>query len=578
MRNIGPTQATLGASITYQIEFNNNSQAVVPGVLVSEALIEGLAYENSTPAARAVSGRLEWELGNVAPGESRKIDVRFRVERGGVFNLCAQVRTADGRAGQSCATTSVVVPTLEVRVSPMEGFQSAVVGQEVTFEIRVTNRGTIAAAGLVIRDEFDPGLEHAVAPSPIERDLADLAPGESKAIHVTLKVVRTGRFCNRAEVTNAEGVRASGQACITAVAQTPQPPPAASGTQRQPGTPVRPIEPPSVRPEVRPQQPAQPPAQAQTPPQQPQAQQQPPATRPTIITPPSVRPPPPANTLPGTPSIARPGGSAPGTAPPARAAPPASTPRTEPEIPQVNERARVSVRVTGPATQELGGTAEFLFEITNTGEVPLTNLVVTDSFSPALNPKQASSGFKWDANDMVWEFPRLEAGKSILLQSVNECQRLAAKACHKVVVTAQEGVTDTDEACVEIRTLPGQLSISVADLRDFIPVGKDITYVIEVTNTGKGADKNISVMAILPPEVSLVPIGTQGPTGTRHTLEGRNVRFYPPVPELAAGKSLTYRVTVRAEQAGEISFRVHASSAGSQQVLVGETTTTITPE
>ena len=550
LRNIGPTQATLGATVTYNLEFNNNSNDSVPGVLVSEGLIEGLTYRSSTPNAKAAGGRIEWELGNVPPGESRKVEVTFQVERGGVFNLCATARTADGKSGQSCATTTVVTPALEVRVSTVGGFQSAVVGQKVTFQIQITNRGTIAATKLIIRDEFDAGLEHEEESSPIERDLDELAPGESKVIHVTLQVVKAGKLCNRVEVSNAEGVRANNQACVTAVAPVPPIP------QQPPPTQQTPIQPPPAQ-----QTPTNPPPRTNPPAQADPRQPEPAKTSP--IVPPLIRSSPPPRTPANPPNTNTP------------------APRTTPDFPNPVQRANVSLKVTGPATQEIGGMADFFIEIINTGEIPLTNLVVTDRFSPNLDPVQATDGYVWDGNDLVWKAPTwkiaaLDVGKSLRLQLNCKCLQAAAKACNQVIVTAQEGVTDTQEACLEIRNHPSQLSMTVADLRDFVPVGKEVTYDIVITNNGKGPDRNVSLVAILPEEVSLVKLATQGPLGTKFTPEGRNVRFFPPVPEIAAGKTLTYKVTVRAEKAGEVLFRVHVNSAGTKQLLVGEATTTIT--
>ena len=568
MRNIGPTQASLGANVSYTIEFINNSAAAVPGAILSEDLIEGLMYVSSNPAARTGNGRLEWELGDVPAGEIRKVDVSFQVERGGMFNLCAKLRTADGKTGQSCARTTVVVPVLEVRVSPLGGYQTAVVGQNVTFEIQVTNRGTLPATKLIIRDDFDPGLKHEVPESSIVRDLGDLEPGESRAIHVTFQVVRAGKLCNRIEVSNAEGVRAGGQACITAV--PPAPVPVQQPPILQPPTAQPPTASPAPNLAPLPTQPQ--PAQSQPAQSQP-AQSQPVQPRP--IQPPPIEPPPirsaPAN-------------------PPANAA--------------VPSKAAVSLRVTGPANKEVGGLAEFMIEVLNTGEVPLTNVVVTDSFSPHLDPVQASEGYTWENNDMLWkaadpggsnvpvfdinrQLASLGVGKSVRLQVNSKCLKVDPKACHQVIVTSREGATDRAEACVAIRAAapqgvpapppqPGQLSISVTDLRDLVRVGRDVTYVITVSNDGKGPDRQISLVAILPSEVSLVEVGTTGPAKFDLDAQGRIVRFRP-VADLPPGKTLTYRVTVRAEKPGEVTFKANVNSEGTR-LLSGEATTTITAE
>jgi uncharacterized repeat protein (TIGR01451 family) len=133
-----------------------------------------------------------------------------------VFNNCAVARAADGQTSQDCASTAVVVPGLDVRVG-VAGSDTVTVGDRVKFEITVTNRSNLPATGLVITDHFDPGLEHDAAASPIEKDLGQLAGGQSHVIGVTFGVTQPGRLCNRVEIRGDAGIRGAAQGCVTAV-------------------------------------------------------------------------------------------------------------------------------------------------------------------------------------------------------------------------------------------------------------------------------------------------------------------------------------------------------------------------
>ncbi len=178
---------------------------------------QGLRYESSTPAARAERDASGVALGDLRGGERRTIEVNFRAEQAGVFNNCAVARTADGQTSQDCASTAVVTAELEVRVG-VAGSDTVMLGDRVTFEMTVTNRSNLPATGLVITDQFDPGLEHEAAASPIEKDLGQLAGGQSQTIGVTFRAMQPGRLCNRVEVRGESGVRGAGQGCVTAVA------------------------------------------------------------------------------------------------------------------------------------------------------------------------------------------------------------------------------------------------------------------------------------------------------------------------------------------------------------------------
>lgn len=115
------------------------------------------------------------------------------------------------------ARTAAAAPSLRVDVTaPAE----AEVGDNVTFAVRVMNAGTGPAAGIVLVDRYDAGLEHDSQPGMdnrvIERDLGDLWPGQTKEVDVTLRVLSAGELCNLVEVHAAGGAQASGKACVSA--------------------------------------------------------------------------------------------------------------------------------------------------------------------------------------------------------------------------------------------------------------------------------------------------------------------------------------------------------------------------
>src|SRR5690606_7666058 len=87
-------------------------------------------------------------------------------------------------------------------------------GQEVTFTAVITNRGSRPATNVLIWAAFDAGLQHAAAPSPIERPLDDLSPGQSRTIDLTFRTVQAGRQCTRVEITADGANRATANACV----------------------------------------------------------------------------------------------------------------------------------------------------------------------------------------------------------------------------------------------------------------------------------------------------------------------------------------------------------------------------
>ena len=225
VRKTGPAVASVGATLTYQIEVSNPGDLPADGVTLTDVVPGGLTYLRSNPAGELAGRSVRWRLGTLAAGETRSVEIDFRADRAGNVTNSAQAAAQGGLDASDSAATAVSTPSIDLQVYGPE--QPVNVGDEVTFKILVTNRGQLPAAGLVIKDRFDPGLEHAEAPSPIERELGmELAPGQSQEIGVVLRVTRAGRLCNTAEVIGDGQIQATASACVTAVeARGPEPEP-----------------------------------------------------------------------------------------------------------------------------------------------------------------------------------------------------------------------------------------------------------------------------------------------------------------------------------------------------------------
>ena len=129
----------------------------------------------------------------------------------------------------------------------IKGPAAAEVGTDARFTIEVTNLGDTPATNILVSDQFDAGLEHSVASSPIETNLPDIGPRQTGRIAVTPSVTQPGQLCQDVTVTAAGDLRGAARSCITAVArpggppaiappdQTPTSPPAVIG----PATPPR---------------------------------------------------------------------------------------------------------------------------------------------------------------------------------------------------------------------------------------------------------------------------------------------------------------------------------------------------
>ena len=232
VRMNGPSRGSIGATLTYRIDVSNPGGISASGVSVSSDIPAGLSFLNSTPTATAGGSRLQWELGELAAGQMRSIEVNLRADRVGTFNNCATATTSEGLTAQDCATTTVTVPSLEVSIS---GPPRVRVGDQVVFDITIANRGEVLATDLVLVNRFDAGLKHEISSSPIERDIENLEPGQARRIQIAFTAMQPGQQCSVAEIIANGGVASTARACVTVEAATP--PPATIPAEPRPPTP-----------------------------------------------------------------------------------------------------------------------------------------------------------------------------------------------------------------------------------------------------------------------------------------------------------------------------------------------------
>jgi len=541
VRKTGPATATLESAVAYQIVVSNPGDQPAHDVVLTDRAPEGLAYLRSNPPATLAGSTLEWRLGQLAPGQAQNVEVTFRAQRQGSVTNCAEVSARGGLKGRDSATTTIMASVVDVQVI---GPAQAALGSEVTFDVVVTNRSQSPLAKLLIKDRFPSGMEHAAARSPIERDLGDLAPGQSRTVKVTFRVTQPGRLCHTVEVVGPGTVRAAAEGCVNVLA-------AAAATS--PGSP------PATAP---PAKPAAPPV-----PEKPLAEK------------------PPAEKLPAD-------------APPRR--PPMSLRKTGPASRTVGEIAEFAIDITNTGDLPLvnlkvvdqydaslrpdkateGHKFEndsLLWTIPSLAPGRTVRLAVNcRCLAPAARACNrvtvlSGDGLRDEAEACLEIRPPAETAPKVSDPAPAKPDAAVPPDTGPVPKTAPEPPREKAPAAKTGATGAG-LTITVSDLRDPVNAGKELTYEIRVTNPSPNSDHQVKLTVTLPEAMAFVPLGTSGPA--EYQAQDRTVQFGP-VAEIHAGETLTYRVRVRAEKPGTMRLRVEMSSRGQPQPVVQEETTEV---
>ncbi len=219
LRKNGPTQAFLNQLLHFQLTITNAGSTEVTGVMLTDTLPAGLDHASGQK-------QLSWELGALAPGQSRSVD--YQIVAKTVGRLCNRaVATAAGglrEEVESCVNIAEARLTLAM-TGPKEGF----VNQETSYRITVQNAGSTALANVVITNPVPATMTYVSAsaggqfapPTPsgsggmVQWLIGNLEPGASRTVDIVLRSSTAAQVCNRASAAAEGGIGAQAEACTT---------------------------------------------------------------------------------------------------------------------------------------------------------------------------------------------------------------------------------------------------------------------------------------------------------------------------------------------------------------------------
>jgi uncharacterized repeat protein (TIGR01451 family) len=232
--------------------------------------------------------------------------------------------------------------------------------------------------------------------------------------------------------------------------------------------------------------------------------------------------------------------------------------------------AALVLRKTGPREALIGHELDHRLEVVNPGQVPATNVTLTDVLPEGLDFVSASDGGTYDAGkrECSWALGTLEPGQTRGV-SIAIRARAPGEWLNQAVARADRGLEAKAGQSVEVGGAPG-ITLEVVDLDDPVELGSETTYEIRVVNQGGCSCQEVRVTADVP--AGLQVLGAEGPTD--HRIDGQRVVFEP-LPKLAARADAVYRVKVKARQAGEWHFVAYMQTAHMQRPVMREESTMV---
>jgi uncharacterized repeat protein (TIGR01451 family) len=202
----GPGKVLAGETTSIVLAVSNPGDGSAEQVRVHTALSEGL---------ETVRGpKLDFDIGNLAPGETRNVVVQCVAKIGGL-QKCDVVAEADaGLHARESALLSVTTPRLDLQ---MTGPGLRYVGRKAIYTLRVSNPGDAPASNVTVSDLVPEGFKVLAASDGGRHDptartvswfLGEVGPGQAHDIKLEVQAVTPGEFKHKAGAAAARGLSA----------------------------------------------------------------------------------------------------------------------------------------------------------------------------------------------------------------------------------------------------------------------------------------------------------------------------------------------------------------------------------
>jgi uncharacterized repeat protein (TIGR01451 family) len=206
IRAAAASRVLLGAEQVITIELHNPGTGAATGVML---------VEDVPPQLRHAAGpALEYEVGDLQPGETRRIELNMTAAQvGHVVNAVAAVADGDLRA-QGAVEFDVVAPSLAVSI---DGPTRRYLERPASYVISVDNSGTAPAKDVRLVTHLPPGLDFVRANNLGEYDattrsiywsLAELPEGQRGEVEVVAMPVAAGEHTLSVQSEARDGLEA----------------------------------------------------------------------------------------------------------------------------------------------------------------------------------------------------------------------------------------------------------------------------------------------------------------------------------------------------------------------------------
>lgn len=212
----GPQTVYAGRPVTYEIVLTNTGDGVARDTVLRDMLPAGAKVAAATPAAAIAPDAATWNVGALAPGESRRFSITLVTANQGALRNSADARAFCAEAVSAAAQTQVrgIAAVLLEVVDEADPIQ---IGDIETYTVVVTNQGSAAETNIRIVCTLEDTMQFVSATGVTAgtasgrtvtfAPLAELAPKAKAVWKLQVKALKPGDVRFKTSMTTEQLTR-----------------------------------------------------------------------------------------------------------------------------------------------------------------------------------------------------------------------------------------------------------------------------------------------------------------------------------------------------------------------------------
>jgi uncharacterized repeat protein (TIGR01451 family) len=197
----GPEKMYIGRTIKYEITVTNKGDASANEVALTDTIPSGVSQVLASDGGQASGSNVNWKLGALAAGQSRKVSVSYMPQGAGSFANIASVSATCAESVKASAKTDVM-GIAAILLEMVDVSDPIEVGKNETYIITVTNQGSSPDTDIVIKCKLEDTMQFVSAGGATSGSYVDgvvtfqalgtLAPKAKAVWKVEVKAIKAG--------------------------------------------------------------------------------------------------------------------------------------------------------------------------------------------------------------------------------------------------------------------------------------------------------------------------------------------------------------------------------------------------